>query len=157
TNFTGASAVSFGSVAASSFTVYSATSIVAVAPPQAAATVHVTVTTPGGTSSTSTADQFTYSAASSPSISAVTPSSGSTAGGVVVTITGTNFAGTTGVKFGTTAASSYTVNSATQITATAPAKSAATYDITVTTNNGTSATGSADQFTYLSTAAPAVT
>lgn len=60
TNFIGATAVKFGSVAATSFTVNSATSITAVSPAGGKITVHVTVTTPAGTSSTSPADQFTY-------------------------------------------------------------------------------------------------
>jgi hypothetical protein len=158
-HFTGASAVSFGSVPAAGFTVYSDTVLVATAPPEAAGTIDITVTTADGTSATSSADHFTYTnvSGSAPTVTAVSPSSGSTAGGMSVTITGTNFAGTTGVSFGTTAASSFVVNSTAQITAVVPAKSAGTYDITVTTNNGTSATSSVDQFTYLSTPAPAVT
>src|SRR6266852_3611526 len=46
--------------------------------------------------------------------------------------------------------SSFTVNSDTKITATSPAGSG-TVDMTVTTPNGTSATGAADQFTYILT------
>jgi IPT/TIG domain len=57
--------------------------------------------------------------------------------------------------FGATAATSFTVNSATKITATAPAESAGTVDVTVTATGGTSATGTADQYTYV--AAPTIT
>jgi large repetitive protein len=61
TNFTGASAVSFGGTAVSSFTVISATQITAISPTvTSAGAVDVTVTTPGGTSATSAVDQFTY-------------------------------------------------------------------------------------------------
>jgi hypothetical protein len=61
TNFTGATAVNFGSLAATSFSVNSnGTSITAVSPAGVAGTVHVTVTTTNGTSTTSSADQFTY-------------------------------------------------------------------------------------------------
>ena len=49
---------------------------------------------------------------------------------------------------GRTAATSFTVNSANSITATAPAGTAGTVDITVTTAGGTSATSAADQYTY---------
>ena len=56
--------------------------------------------------------------------------------------------GATAWKFGANNALSFTVNSATTITALAPAGSAGTIDVTVTTAGGTSATGSADQFTY---------
>jgi IPT/TIG domain len=59
TNFTGASAVKFGSTNATSFKVESERSITAVAPP-GTGTVDVTVTAPAGTTSTSTADRFTY-------------------------------------------------------------------------------------------------
>jgi len=60
TNLEGATSVTFGSTAATSFVVISESSIVAVAPPGRKA-VDVTVTTAGGTSPTSAADQFTYS------------------------------------------------------------------------------------------------
>ena len=59
-NLSGASVVDFGTVAATSFTVNSATTVTAVAPPEPAGLVNVTVTAPGGVSATSTADQFTY-------------------------------------------------------------------------------------------------
>jgi hypothetical protein len=61
TGFTGATAVKFGSTSATTFTVNSATSITAVSPKvKRAGTIDVTVTTPAGTSPTSSADQFTY-------------------------------------------------------------------------------------------------
>jgi hypothetical protein len=159
-NFTGATAVSFGTQAAVSFTVVSDTALTAVAPIQAAAgAVDVTVTTYGGTSSTGSADRFTYTytAGSAPTVTGISPTSGSTAGGTAVTVSGTGFTGATAVKFGSTAATSFTVLSDTQLTATAPAGSAGMVDITVTTGGGTSSTGSADQFTYVSTPVPIVT
>jgi hypothetical protein len=57
-NFTGASAVRFGGVAAASFTVNSDTSITAVSPAEAPGIVDITVTAPGGTSPITAADQF---------------------------------------------------------------------------------------------------
>jgi outer membrane lipoprotein-sorting protein len=60
TNLTGATAVSFGRTAAAAVVVNSATSITATSPAEAAGTVDVTVTTPGGTSATTSADQFGY-------------------------------------------------------------------------------------------------
>ena len=57
--FTGATSVSFGPTASSSFTVNSDTKITATSP-AGSGTVDVTVTTPNGTSATSAADQFTY-------------------------------------------------------------------------------------------------
>jgi len=100
---------------------------------------------------------FTVASASMPSVTAVNPSSGSTAGGTSVTITGTNFTGATAVKFGATAVGSFTVNSATQVTATSPAGSVGTVDVTVTTPGGTSATHASDQYTYTNSPQPAPT
>ncbi|RNE56760.1 LPXTG cell wall anchor domain-containing protein [Cryobacterium tepidiphilum] len=62
TGFTGALAVDFGGTPARSYTVNSDTSITAVAPTSSTGTVHVTVTTAGGVSTTSAADQFTFEA-----------------------------------------------------------------------------------------------
>jgi hypothetical protein len=60
--FQGATAVHFGSVEASSFTVNSGgTKITAYTPPETAGQVDVTVTTPGGTSATTSADLFIFS------------------------------------------------------------------------------------------------
>jgi len=152
TDLTAATAVKFGSNSAT-ITANTATSITATSPAGSAGTVDVTVATAGGTSATSSADQFTYVAV--PTITAISPTAGSTVGGTTVTITGTNLTGVTAVKFGSTNATGFTVNSATQITATAPARSVGTVDITVTTVGVTSASSSADQFTYV--AAPAAT
>ena len=75
TNFTGATAVKFGSVAAKSFTVSTATSITAESPAGTAGTVHVTVAAVGGKSAKSSADRFTYVA--TPTITTtVAPSTG---------------------------------------------------------------------------------
>jgi hypothetical protein len=153
TNLTGATAVNFGANAATSVMVNSATSVTATSPAGSAGVVDVTVTTPGGTSATSAADQFTYIAP--PTVTAVSPNKGPTGGGTVVSITGTNLTGATAVNFGGNAATSMTVNSATLITATSPAGSAGVVDITVITPGGTSATSAADQFTYF--ARPTVT
>ncbi|MGB9246507.1 MAG: IPT/TIG domain-containing protein, partial [Methanoregula sp.] len=79
TGFTGATAVTFGTTAATSYTVASATSITAVSPAGSAGTVDVTVTTPGGTSTTSAADQFTYDPVPTPT--PTSPSGGGGAGG----------------------------------------------------------------------------
>ena len=150
TNFSGATAVTFGATAATGFSVLSATQITATAP-AGSGTVDVRITTGGGTSATSAADQYTYIAA--PTVSSISPTSGPATGGSSVIITGANLSGATAVRFGGGNASGFTVNSATQITATAPAGTG-TVDVTVITGGGTSATSAADQFTYL--AAPTV-
>jgi hypothetical protein len=152
TNLSNAAAVDFGTTAVTSFTSDSATQIVLLDPAGNTGTVNVTVTTAGGTSATSSADQFTFLAA--PTVSGVSPSAGPTAGGTTATITGTNLSNATAVDFGTTAVTRFTSDSATQIVLLDPAGKAGTVDVTVTTAGGTSATSSADQFTYV--AAPTV-
>ncbi|HWX87670.1 MAG TPA: IPT/TIG domain-containing protein [Solirubrobacteraceae bacterium] len=60
TGFTGATTVSFGSVAAMSVTVNSDSSITAVSPAEPAMGVNVTVSGPGGTSAVSRKDHFRF-------------------------------------------------------------------------------------------------
>lgn len=87
-----------------------------------------------------------------PIVVRVKPDAGSGVGGTRVHILGSNFTGASAVRFGGTPAVSFAVESARKITATAPAGTG-TVDITVTTPEGTSATGASDRFSYL----PAVT
>ena len=87
-----------------------------------------------------------------PTVSEVEPSYGPPGGATSVTITGTSFTGATSVKFGSANAASFKVESATKITAVTPAGTG-TVDVTVTTPEGTSATGASDRFSY----APTVT
>ncbi len=142
-----ATSVSSGSVAAK-ITADSATRITVISPP-GKGTVHITVTTPAGV--VTAVGTFTYvspsSRSSRPAISGVSPASGSTAGGTRVTISGTGLSGATGVSFGG-AAAKISADSATQITVTSP-PGARTVDITVTTPGGTSAATTADRFTYV--------
>jgi hypothetical protein len=148
TNFTGATAVHFGTAAGTSLVVNSATSISITSPPgTSGATVNVTVTTPAGTSATNVSDEFTY--ATVPSIASISPDAGLPAGGTSVSVTGTNFTGATAVDFGATAGTGLVVNSATSISITSPAgTSGTTVDVTVVGPDGTSATSPADKFTY---------
>ena len=151
TNFAGATAVAFGANPATAYTIDSSTSITATAPAGSAGTVDVTVSTPAGTSATSSADEFTYNAGPppAPTVSSLAPNKGTTGGGTTVTISGTNLSGATAVGFGANPAAAYTVDSSTSITATAPAGSAGTVDVTVTTAGGTSATSGGDRYTYV--------
>ncbi len=144
-SFRTATAVHFGAVNATSFVIDSNEQITAVAP-AGTGTVDVTVSNPGGTSITSPADRFTYTA-SAPTVTSISPGSGPSAGGTSVTVTGTGFTGASAVKFGATNAASFTVDSATSITAVSPAGSG-TVDIAVTTAAGTSATSAADRFSF---------
>src|SRR5262249_54440159 len=110
TNFNEVTAVRFGPSNATNYTVNSTGSITATSP-AGVGTVDVTVTTAGGTSATSAADQFSFG----PTIAKVEPTRGATEGGTLVTITGANLAGATGVKFGSTNATTFTVNSPTSM------------------------------------------
>jgi hypothetical protein len=145
--FAGATAVAFGGTPAASFTVTSDTTITAVAPARAAGVVHVTVTTPAGTSSTSAASEYAY-VPPAPSVSQILVGTGPATGGTLLTIGGANLAGATAVTFGGTAAS-FTVVSNTTITATTPAHSAGTVDVRVTTPGGTSSAQAAARFVYV--------
>ena len=146
--FVSGSTVKFGStVAASSVSFVSGTELKAVVPAESAGTVAVTVTTPAGTSATSSADVYAFGA---PSVSKVAPDAGSTAGGNTVTVSGSGFVPGSTVKFGsvTVAASSVSFVSGTEFKAVVPAESAGTVAVTVTTPAGTSATSSADLYAF---------
>ena len=109
-NFAGATAVAFGNTAAAAFAVVNASTITAVTPAMSAGVVDVTVTTGGGTSSTSLGDQFTF-LLPAPTVTSLSTSTGSTVAGTTVDITGTNFANVIGVSFGSVAAGYFQVNS----------------------------------------------
>ena len=156
TGFTGATAVDFGTTAATDVTVVNDTTITADSP-AGTGTVDVTVTTPAGTSATSTADQFTYTVAAAPTVTGLSPTTGPTAGGTSVTITGTGFTGATAVDFGTTAATNLTVVNDTTITADSPAGTAARVDVTVTPRRARRPRRPPISSRYTAAAAPAVT
>ena len=142
----------FSSTQATNVSCLSTTPCTATSPAESAGVVNVTVTTPGGTSATSSADDFTYDNA--PTVTSISPTAGYTSGGTAVTITGTGFTSSTAVMFGSVTATAVTINSATSISTTSPAGSAGTVNVTVTAPSGTSATSSADEFTYVVPVAP---
>ncbi len=144
TDFTGATAVTFGPHEATSFQVVSATQITAVAP-AGSGTPNVQVIVPGGSSVLAAGDNFSYLG---PTVASLSPSSGPSEGGTTVTITGTGFLGATAVTFGPTEATSFQVVSATQITAVAPAGSG-TPNVQVVGPGGSSALITGDNFSYL--------
>jgi hypothetical protein len=141
-NLANATAVTFGTNAAT-ITSNTATQIVATSP-VGAGTVDVTVTTAGGTSSTTPADQFIY--VPGPAVTEVSPPAGPAAGGTAVTISGTNLANASAVYFGANLATILS-DTATQIVAASPA-GIGTVDVTVVTASGDSAVSPADQFNY---------
>jgi large repetitive protein len=147
TNLGGATAVSFGSTPATTFTDTSGT-ITATTPAEVAGTVYVVVTTSGGTSpSTGGGNLFSFDPV--PTVTAVSPSGGPLAGGTAITITGTGFAAPATVSVGGVAASAVSVVDPTTITATTPAGAAGAVDVEVTTPGGSSpANPPGDDFSY---------
>ena len=86
-------------------------------------------------------------AGNAPTVKHVAPHHGTANGGTAVSIVGTNLTGASAVDFGTKPARSFSVRSRKIIIAHSPSGTGVV-DITVTTPNGTSAIGKADQFTY---------
>jgi gliding motility-associated-like protein len=135
--FTGATAVSFGGTAATSFTVNSNTQITAVV--GAGASGSVSVTTPGTLATNATLAGFTYAPA--PTISYFSPIRANA--GTTVTIKGTNLSTTSAVSFGGIAAYSFTVVD--NNTVTAILRNGATGSVSLTTSGGTTSLAG---FTY---------
>jgi outer membrane protein assembly factor BamB len=147
-NLNAATAVRFGNEAAKSFTVKSATSVLAVSPAHpAGGTVDISVTIPAGTSAAVPADRFTY--VKTPTVTRLTPHEGATSGHTDVTFTGSNLTGATEVRFGTSKAISFTAVSATSITTESPPHAAGAVEVSVTTAGGKSAASAGDHFTYV--------
>ena len=144
-NFTGATQVAFNGMAATAYTVSSATQLTATVP-TGATTGPIAVTAPSGTGTSALA----FTVAPPPTIVSFAPATGYV--GSVVMLTGTNFTGASQVTFNGVAAVSFTVNSATHITATVPA-GATTGPVGVTTAVSTATSGSS--FTVVP--APAIT
>jgi hypothetical protein len=127
-NFQGTTAVSFNSLAATTFSVNAAGTTITVTVPDGTTTGPVTVTAQGGTATS------TKSFGVPPAVTSFTPTEGGT--GTVVTLTGVRFTGATAVKFGTVAATSFSVVSDTEMTAVVSA-TAKSGTICITTPGGT--------------------
>ena len=110
TNFTAPATVDFGTNPATNVSVVNASTVTADSP-AGSGVVDVTVTTAGGPSPTSPADQFTYG----PTVTSISPPSGPLAGGTFVTIIGTNLTNVTAIDFGTTPVSGGFSDTGTQI------------------------------------------
>ena len=131
TCFTGATAVMFGTVSVTTFTVNPAGTQITVVSPAGSGTVDVSVVG-GGTCGTATdPGAYTYTAAASVADS-MTPTSGTERGGTHVTITGSGFTGATGVTFDGTHGTAFRVVDDTTITVVTPAHDPGTVDVVVT-------------------------
>jgi alpha-tubulin suppressor-like RCC1 family protein len=149
-DFTGATAVSFGPVPASSFTVNSPTSITATSPAGTAGAADITVTTASGTSAVGIHDLFKYEA---PTIASLGPAAGPVAGGTSVTVSGSGFApgaGATSFLFGKASAGSVQCSSSTSCTfVTPPGKKAGVVEVIAAVGKSKSKKSPpGDQFTY---------
>ncbi|WP_327312002.1 IPT/TIG domain-containing protein [Streptomyces sp. NBC_01235] len=145
TNLTGTTAVRFGTRLATSVTNVSPTQVTAVSPSGTGA-VGVTLTTSGGTS-----NPIPFYYVGAPFKQSLSPATGSTAGGETITINGTGFSSATSVAFGANTAVP-TVVSDSQLTVVAPAGTAGSVGVTVTTAGGTN-----NGLSYTYVAAPVLT
>ena len=122
--------------------------------PAGTGTVHVTVTTPNGTSATSTSDEYTYNRPADGHQS--TRPTGPQAGGTTVTVTGTGFVtGATRRLRHRLAGTAVSVSAATSPHGHRLRRGPARSHVTVITPSGTSATSTSDKYTY--NAPPTVT
>ncbi len=153
------------------FTVNSPTSITVEVLPPGTGMVHFTVTTPGGTSTPTSADVYTYVTVF-PNVATVSPKFGAASGNAYVTVVGSNFGdpsqgfGATDVVFGAgpgavdvpasrtfpcpgSANGCFEQIGTTTLDVYAPAVAASTVDIRVVTPGGTSNAGVPDQYTFV--------
>ncbi len=142
--FTGATAVQFGGVAATTFSVASDSTVTAVVPEAGLGWVDVTVTTPAGTSPLTADDQFDDPVP--PVVRSAKDNKGPWEGGTSVVLTGTfppdptvTFAGVAGTV---------TSSSASSITVTSPPGSAGVASIIVAGPYAASSPTAAARFTY---------
>ena len=151
--FVPGSTVRFGGQLSPSVYSDNTTSILAQVPAGASGTVDVTVASPGGTSTTTASDQYTY--VPPPTVTGLSPASGPEAGGNPVFISGTNFTQNAMVwvgGFGVT--TTYISSTLLEITAPNwPAWAAQSYgpspDVYVATLGGYSAASPAAQYTFV--------
>jgi hypothetical protein len=134
--FAGATAVTFGGVAATSFMIIDDADISAVVP-AGTGLVDVSVTGAGDCGTGTLPGAYTYLPA--PVISGLSPDHGPAAGGTIVTITGTGFYPGSSVTFDGQPATSLVVDSDTQITAATPAHTPGPVDVVVSGIGGDSA------------------
>lgn len=132
--FSPGATVAFGSTASPSVTFVSSTQLKAVAPPEAAGVVAVTVTSSGVTTASTNNDLYAYGP---PTVTSFTPTSGTT--GSSVTITGTGFVPGAKVAFGSLMSPKVSFKSPTQLKAVVPnGATPATISVTTAAGQGTS-------------------
>ncbi|WP_421111479.1 IPT/TIG domain-containing protein [Streptomyces sp. NEAU-S77] len=136
-NLTLTSAVQFGGNPATGINVISDNQLTVTAP-AGSGTVVVTVTTPGGTSTTEPGNPY-YTYLGAPVLTSLTPSNGPDTGGDAVVLGGSNLTYTDAVTFGGVPAS-FSAISDTQVVATSPAGTPGTVNVVAHTPAGNSNT-----------------
>jgi len=132
--------VTFGGVAASTFTIDSDTQISVTSPVHAPGLTDVVVLSSMGNSVPSTFTGFTFTPVTNPAVvTGLSPVAGPETGGTPVVITGTGFTGATAVTVGGVTAPAFVVDSDTQITITTPVHAPGATDVVVVSPNGNSA------------------
>jgi hypothetical protein len=144
-NFSGVTAVWFGSHKATSIKVISKTQLKATAPAGTAARLVRVLTSGGGLSALTGRALYNYLPV--PALRKLRPSSGPGAGGNVVTITGSGFGYLKAVYFGSRPATKIKVISPTLMTVVGPGGSG-TVNVRVRTAGGTTPVTSADKYSY---------
>jgi len=144
-NFTGATGVTIGGVAATGVIVVNSTTITCTTPAGAVGSASVIVIAPVGSSTANSL--FTYVVP--PTVATIVPDSGTAAGGASVTVFGANFTGATGVTIGGTAATNVVVVNDSTISCTTPAGVAGTASVLVTNPAGANAANTL--YTYIAT------
>jgi hypothetical protein len=143
-NLTGTTAVTFGGVPATSFTIVNATTIVAISPARAAGPVDVVLTTPGGSWTGSALFTFVLQTTATSTSSSANPSSYGQPVSLTATVSGTGGtpAGTITFRNGATTLGSGTLNGAGQATFTTASLSVGSHSITAVYSGSTSFTAS---------------
>jgi hypothetical protein len=141
TGFQSGAIVSFGTVAANSVTVVSASTLTATTPAHAPGPVPVVVSNPDSQAG-SLGAAFTYDASTAPppTVTAISNPGGLMNGGYTLTITGTGFQSGATITLGEVAATDVVVVSASTIVFTAPAHTEGAVDLVVTNPDGQSFT-----------------
>ena len=155
-DFTGTTAVKFGTVSATSYAVMSDTRIVAVVPDASAAGSQLVAVT-NGTGTNTTGFSYTYGA---PTVTKVEPGWATTSAASTITVTGSGFTGAVAadVKFGATAATAIWVISDTQLVANSPTGgSEGVVELTVTRNSVVSDTSGTKSDFLFAAGIPTVT
>jgi hypothetical protein len=138
--------------------VLSPTSIRFTAPPHAAGTADVTVTTPYGTSKAVPAARLTYVNPPRPVVTGLSTDQGPSNAATPVVVTGTDFLGATKVVIDQVPVTSFTVVSNTELRAVFPAQRAGTWvNVQVITPGGPSFASDLTDFKYVEPPKPTVT